>query len=238
MLETQHFQKCAYILLNLLFLGLFSLIPGNCLAEQSTFSSAPYAFSLRYPNDEFERIEAKSPGLGLALRSRNPAPTGAFFPTMTVTIEPKLLQNPRDLTKHEGDVVSSYHKIGIPSANVRESRTISTQPGLSVHILLDYLQDETSFASSVTLIPAQEFTYVLTFIDYKSSYTEHLALEKQIVESFETKEARPLPTKILNFERDRQIVLLCLLLVLGAVAGGVVYAWKHYRASGSHTTHG
>lgn len=209
-----------------LFFGLFSLVSADLArADEVTFRNERYGFSVRYPAEKLDPVEVKTPGVGLALRARTSQEGRGQFPTVTFTIEPKRLKDPSDLELHANDVLSSYRKIGITSVARTSTRALTLSQGSAVQVLLSYSQGGELYASSVTLIPGKDYTYVITFIDFEKSYHDSAALESAIIKSFTMQELAP-PPEIPYPERNRWLVLYSSLFMLIALGGTIAWVRK------------
>ena len=197
-------------------------------AQSTVFTSKRYGFELTYPS-EFEVVVNDSLGLGLSLRSRG---GGFPTLTITVHPGDFSVKDIEDasarMTRAE-QIAASYRNIGFTDAKISEVRTIrrSALDESALVVDLQYTKESKPFKSRVTVIPGDSMHYILTFIDDETSFAEHSLSLTSVVQSFVRFEALPQNSpRTLYPKRDRFAIILSGLVTLFALG---FILWHHQR---------
>ncbi|MBN8547948.1 MAG: hypothetical protein J0M12_01395 [Deltaproteobacteria bacterium] len=145
-----------------------------------------FKFELRYP-PALVPVESHNATAPLLLRTG-----GSNYPTFNVIVEPQTL-NPSELTLagQTERVLSAYRQLGMTDVELLSSRELELHGRAAKQIVLRYGSEPNSYTSAVTLLPADNFLYTLTFIEKSAAFAGSKNILDSMLASFQSSDGDP-----------------------------------------------
>ena len=199
-----------------------AFLPILAFCDDTKIESKAFNFTLTYA-DKFQPIKPSHSLNPLTLKSLQ-----GEFPTFNILVQPgsDTIDN-KNLSLLSDRVLESYRNSGFLGAILTNSRIIEVSGRPALECLIEYKTDETVYHSLVTVVPSQDRSFILTYIDTKKHFDLDAQLAHAMIGSFAIGDSPPLSEQRTTAQNSRFWAILGILLAM------LGYYWLKPRLTNS-----